>query len=62
MKSIMKWLAGIFLACDLKEILKEYGMPIRGVYERSDAKVRQLESKGVNALSTCVSAGSYVSG
>lgn len=28
---------------DLKEILKEYGMPIRGVYERSDAKVRQLE-------------------
>ena len=28
---------------DLKEILKEYGMPIRGVYERSDAKVRTLE-------------------
>ena len=28
---------------DLKEILKEYGVPIRGVYERSDAKVRQLE-------------------
>lgn len=31
------------IVVDLKEILKEYGMPIRGVYERSDAKVRQLE-------------------
>ena len=27
----------------LKQVLKEEGMPIRGVYERSDAKVRLLE-------------------
>lgn len=26
-----------------KQILSEYGMPVRGVYERSDAKVRTLE-------------------
>ena len=27
----------------LKQVLKEEGMPIRGVYERSDAKVRLQE-------------------
>lgn len=27
----------------VREILDSYGMPIRGVYERSDAKVRELE-------------------
>ncbi len=27
----------------LKQILQEYGMPVRGIYERSDAKVRQQE-------------------
>ena len=27
----------------LKQVLAEYDMPVRGVYERSDAKVRLLE-------------------
>jgi 23S rRNA (cytosine1962-C5)-methyltransferase len=27
----------------LKDVFAEHGMPVRGVYERSDAKVRQLE-------------------
>lgn len=33
----------LFLVEELKEILLEYGMPIRGVYERSDAKERRKE-------------------